>query len=183
MPRVKERSNIPNLTLEQRYSKALKGLEDRTYKTLASAAQANDLSKSSLGHRKNGRQPRREARHEQQILSPAAEKAIVKWVLKLDSFGFSPRVDIFMGLVKHFAKDESQRQVQVQAFEEGKHIIGKNWISRFLDRHPILSIKFASRIDRQRAYASNPRIIRPFHKARQSPAHRPIYSKSDYERR
>ena len=105
MPRVKERSNIPNLTLEQRYSKALKGLEDGTYKSLASAAQANDLSKSSLGRRKNGRQPRREAHHEQQIFSPAAEKAIVKWVLKLDSFGFSPRVDILMGLVKHLAKD------------------------------------------------------------------------------
>ena len=53
----------------------------------------------------------------------------------------------------------SQRQVQVQDFEEGKHIIGKNWISRFLDRHSILSVKFASRIDHQRAYASNPHII------------------------
>ena len=107
MSRVKERSNIPKLTLEQRYSKALKGLEDGTYKPLASAAQANDLSRSSLGHRKNGRQPRREAHHEQQIFSPAAEKAIVKWILKLDSFGFSPRVDILMGLVQHLAKDES----------------------------------------------------------------------------
>ena len=95
------------MTLEQRYSKALKGLEDGTYKPLASAAQANDLSKSSLGHRKNGRQPRREAHHEQQIFSLAAEKAIVKWILKLDSFGFSPRVDILMGLVNHLAEDES----------------------------------------------------------------------------
>ena len=148
MPQVKERSNIPNITLEQRYSKALKGLEDGTYKSLASAAQANDLSKSGLGHRKNGRQPWWEAHHEQQIFSAVVKKAIVKWILKLDSFGFSPRVDILMGLVKHLAKDESQRQVQVQDFVEGKNITGKNWISRFLDRHPILSIKFASRIDR-----------------------------------
>ena len=129
------------------------------YKSLASAAQANNLSKLSLGHRKNDCQPRWEALHDQQIFSPAAEKAIVKWILKLDSFGFSPRVDILMGLVKHLAKDESQRQVQVQDFAEGKKIIGKNWISRFLDRHPILSTKFTSRIDCQRAYASNPHII------------------------
>ena len=46
-----------------------------------------------------------------------------------------------MELVKHLAKDESQWQVQVRDFAEGKNIIGKNWISRFLDRHPILSIK------------------------------------------
>ena len=106
MPRVKERSNLSKLALENRYATALKGLEDGTYKSLASAAQANNPSKSSLGHRKNGRQPRQEAHQEQQIFSPAAEKAMVKWILKLDDFGFSPGVDILMGLVKHLAKDD-----------------------------------------------------------------------------
>ena len=51
---------------------------------------------------------------------------MVKWILKLDDFGFSPRVDNLMGLVKHLAKDKSQWQVQVQDFAEGKNIIGKN---------------------------------------------------------
>ncbi|KAF8536329.1 hypothetical protein BDD12DRAFT_748815, partial [Trichophaea hybrida] len=32
-------------------------------------------------------------------------------------------------------------------------------ITRFLNRHPILPTKYASRIDCQRAYASNPRTI------------------------
>ena len=94
--------------------------------SLASTAQANNISKSSLGHRKNGRQPRQEAHHEQQIFSPVAEKAMVKWILKLDDFGFSPRVALLIGLVKHLAKDESQQQVQVQDFVEGKSIISKN---------------------------------------------------------
>ena len=78
MPRVKERSNLSKLALEKRYAAALKGFEDGTYKSLAPAAQANNLSKSSLGHRKNGRHPRQEAHHEQQIFSPAAGKAMVK---------------------------------------------------------------------------------------------------------
>ena len=164
MPRIKQRSNIPNLSLEQRYEKALKGLEDGTYESLAKAAQANDLSKSSLGHRKNGRRPRQEAHQSEQIFTPAAEKAIAKWILKLDDYGFSPRVDILMGLVKHLAKDAKNRQVQIRDFAQGKkppqkNIIGKNWITRFLNRHPVLAAKFASRIDRQRANASNPRII------------------------
>ncbi|KAF8241457.1 DDE-domain-containing protein, partial [Wilcoxina mikolae CBS 423.85] len=34
-----------------------------------------------------------------------------------------------------------------------------NWITRFLNRHPILVARFASRKDRQRAYASNPHTI------------------------
>ena len=45
-----------------------------------------------------------------------------------------------MGLVIHLVKDESQRQVQVQDFAEGKNIIGGSWISRFLDQYPILSL-------------------------------------------
>ena len=93
-----------------------------------------------------------------------AEKAIEKWILKLDDYGFSPRIDILMGLVKHLAKDERHRQVQVRTAVQGKNPpqennIGKNWITRFLNRHPMLAAKFASRIDRQRVYASNPRII------------------------
>ena len=46
----------------------------------------------------------------------------------------------------------------MQDFTESKNIIDKNRITRLQNRHPILSIKFASRIDHQRAYASNPRI-------------------------
>ena len=141
----------------------LKGQEDGTYKSLTSAVQVNDLCKSSLGHERNGQQPLREVHHEQQIFSPATEKAIEKWILQLDSFGFSPRVDILMGLVKHLAKDESQWQVQVQDCAEGKNITSKNWISRFLDQYPILSIKFASRIDHQYAYTGNPHIINMLH--------------------
>ena len=34
------------------------------------------------------------------LFSPAAEKATVKWILKLGDYGFSPRADILMGLMK-----------------------------------------------------------------------------------
>jgi len=35
----------------------------------------------------------------------------------------------------------------------------RHWVTRFLNRHPILAAKFASHIDRQRSHANNPRII------------------------
>ena len=78
LPRIKQRSNIPDLSLEQRYEKALKGLEGAIYESLANAAQANDLSKSSLKHRRNGRRPRQNVHQSEQIPTPAVEKAIVK---------------------------------------------------------------------------------------------------------
>ena len=84
------------MTLQQHYTKLLEGLEDDTYKSLAIAAQANDLSKSSPGRRKNGWQPRQEACEEQQI-SRGGREGDGEVVLKLDDFGFKPRVDILMG--------------------------------------------------------------------------------------
>ena len=99
------------------------------------------LSKSSLGHRRNGRRSRPEAHQDEQTFSPAAEKAVVKWILKLDDYEFSPKVDILMGLVKHLAKEEdTKRQVQ-QNLAQKPYRIGKNWITRFLNRHPNLAIK------------------------------------------
>ena len=89
------------------YTKALEDLEDDTYKSWQLPRRPMARAKSSLGHRKKGWQPRQEAHQEQQIFSPASEKAVVRWVLKLGDFGFSPRVDILMGLVKHLAKNES----------------------------------------------------------------------------
>ena len=64
MPKVKDRSALAKSDLEKRYELALNGLEDETYDTLAKAAQAHDLRKSSLGHRRNGR-------HSQQVARPA----------------------------------------------------------------------------------------------------------------
>ena len=82
----------------------------------------------------------------------------MKWGLKLDDYRFSPRVDI---LVRHLAKAGKQRQVQIRDFAKAKNHDKRtvlNWITRPPNRHPILAAKFASRIDRQRVNASNPRI-------------------------
>jgi len=86
MPKVTVESNIPKFTLEQCYEAALKGLDTGVFSSLQEAADAYGLPKSSLGHRKNGRQTRDIAHQDQQIFTPAAEKAIVKWILKLDDF-------------------------------------------------------------------------------------------------
>ena len=37
--------------------------------------------------------------------------------------------------------------------------LGKNWITRFLDRHPQLAAKFSAQIDRQRVFAKYPLTI------------------------
>jgi len=74
------------LILEQRYEAALNGLDTVVFSSLQKAAEAYGLPKSSLGHQKNSHQTREITHQEQQTFTPAAEKAIVKWILKLDDF-------------------------------------------------------------------------------------------------
>ena len=106
MPRVKARSIKPILDLEERYKKALSALEDGTFTSLQAAATAYGLKKSSLGHRRSGHLSRQLAHAGEQTFSPAAERAIVRWILKRDDFGFPPRLDHLMQKVHHMALDE-----------------------------------------------------------------------------
>ena len=156
VPRVKERSNLAQEVREQRYAKALKGLEDGTYKTLSEVVVPNKLSKSSLGHRRNGRRSRQEAHRDEQTFSPAAEKAVVKWILNLNDYGFSLKVDILMGLVNISLR----RRIPCGRFQKTPH---RKPYWQELD-HPIFEPpskprRKVSRIGRQRAYAGEPRVL------------------------
>jgi len=61
MPTVKDWSALMKNTLEEWYELALKGLDDGILKSLEKAAEAYDLQKSSLGHRRNGCSSRQQA--------------------------------------------------------------------------------------------------------------------------
>jgi hypothetical protein len=62
-----------------------------------------------------------------------------------------------MGMIRALAADPQECQIPLQPSQ--KNIISKNWITRFLNRHPILVTKFASRIDCQRTYTGNSCIL------------------------
>ena len=143
MPRIKFRSLTKENEREAQIQRALKALESGKYTTLGEAAIAFKVPKSTLGHRRTGRQTRRKAHEKEQLLSAASEEAIVKWILKLDSWGFPPRLDRLWEKINVLAKAEKEAQ-QAQARAEGSarlvyDHIGQNWITQFLDRHPELA--------------------------------------------
>ena len=92
------------------------------------------------------------------------EKAIVRWILKLDDYRMPPRVDYLTNVVMELTKNEKSRQVQVRNRPQGKNpmqtsLIGRNWITRLLNRHPELALKFASHINHQCTYVGNTHTI------------------------
>ena len=75
----------------------------------------------------------------QQLCTPAEEKAIVWWILKLEEWGFPPRIAHVkegVAMLKGIEWDENSK-------------VGKNWITRFLDRHPYLVSKLSSQFDKK----------------------------------
>jgi len=86
-------------------------LQNGIFKSLQKAAIAYGLKKSSLAHKKKGCQSWQEAHSDEQVFSSAAERAIVRWILKCDDFGFPLQLDHLMQKVKFMAKNQHQWQV------------------------------------------------------------------------
>lgn len=126
---------------------------------------AFNLPTSSLGNRITGRQNRSKAHEGDQVLSPTPEKAVVRWILKLDDCGFPPRRNRLWQAVENLAVTEREALRARYKAEGRRNIvydhIGRNWITQFLKRHPLLASKFAVRMDRQRVYANNPVTVSP----------------------
>ena len=72
----------------------------------------------------------------------------------MDDYGWPPKLDYVKQIAIGFIKSHGIQR------EEPK--LGKNWITQFLDRHPSLSSKFATQLDKQRFYTSNPVVIHDF---------------------
>jgi len=108
---------------------------------------------STLRDRLNGAQDQKTSREPMQLFTKQEEKAIVRWCNRLDDWGFPPKLT----MVKQMAEHLIQQRV-------GQQKLGKHWLKRFLDRNPELASRFSSRLDRQRALASNPVVLRDYFK-------------------
>ena len=91
---------------------------------LRRAVEAYGVHYSTLRRRLEGSTSRGKAHIQQQLLSPADEKAIVRWMIRMEEFGFPPRIS-------HVKKATS-------LLKGGIDKIGRKYVTRFLDRHPEL---------------------------------------------
>jgi hypothetical protein len=136
----------------KRVDDAKNDLNAGTIKNIREAAEVHGIAYSSLRDRLAGAKNRQEAHVEQQNLTPVEENAIKKWILKLDDWGFPPKHQYVKDMACDFLRSHGIRKPK----------LGKNWITRFLNRHPDLASKFCTRLDKQRSYASNLRISADF---------------------
>jgi len=151
MPQVKKRDTTGR---EARINAAIRALKEGRQESIGAAAEAFDIPKSTLYYRYTGeRTSRHLAQVDNQLISDLEEKAIVAWCKEQDNCGFPPRLDMVKSMALFLYKKRTG--------DKGKSL-GKNWITRFLDRHPDMATKFSTKLDRQRAHASCPRLLRDY---------------------
>jgi hypothetical protein len=123
---------------------AVLDLRSGKYKSARQAEIALQLPKSSVTRRANGGLSRSQARQQQQKLSYAEEKVLLKWIKELTVSGYSPRHQ----LLKEMA--EEIRTKRVSNLDDTtfspieplpRFCLGQDWVPRFVQRHVHLKVR------------------------------------------
>ena len=112
--------------------------------SIRAAAETHGIAFSTLRDRIQGATTRVQSHTAQQLLTPIDKKAVLRWIADLENTKFPPRID-------HVR--------QAATLLAGKPP-GKNWITRFLNRHPHLAAKLTSPIEKDRVEAMTAEIVR-----------------------
>ena len=152
MGRVKARQ-VKESTIESTIAKAIEEYKSGRKTSIRQAAESQGLAYSTLYGRLKGRLPRQKAHELDQSLGEAEERAIVRQIEDMDRRGFPMRVDHVreMGLWLLSEREGQSRD---------KVYLGKNWVSRFLDRNPHLTSKFSTQVQKKRIVSSNSKILK-----------------------
>ena len=134
---------------EQAFEQAIEDLENGVFDTIAAAARVYNLDRTTLSRRVKGTTNRSAAHTEQQILSPEQESLLAQWILQLEDTGHA----VGHAQVKDMA-------VQILRFSGKSHTVGKNWVTRFLQRHPEIHTKTGKKIDVLRLNGTTSEILR-----------------------
>lgn len=80
-------------------------------------------------------------------LTPSEEDAIVRYIIELDTRGFSPR------------RADVEDMANLLLAKCGARRVGKNWTDRFIKRRPELCTRFSRAYDYQRAFQEDPDVL------------------------
>jgi len=144
MPQVK---NCPQDLREKQITNAVVAFRKGNYPSITATAIAFDIPKSTLAYQLSGQRVSRQKAHvDQQLLTEAEERAVVRWIKRLDDWGFPPRLDMVKGMATMLVGKKKEGLI---GMEGGRIGLGKNWLSRFLDHHKDIASRYSSNLERQ----------------------------------
>jgi transcriptional regulator with XRE-family HTH domain len=147
MPRKPKPETTEN---EARMLQAITAYRKKEYQSIAAAAAAFGVSRTTLNNRLNGRASRRVSLQHLQALAPSEERELEKWISMLTITGFAPR----HALVRQMAESIRQRRLRAINDDIMIHVeyppLDVHWIVNFLQRHPHLKTIVGQTIESSR---------------------------------
>ena len=143
---TQQRNNLPT-SKEAQLQLALKAINEDATLSERRAAEVYNVTRKTLANRRAGIQFRRDCAPNSAKLRPTEEEVIVQHILDLDARGFPPRLAAVKDMANLLRK------------ERGQPLVGVNWASTFVKRHPELKVKFNRKYDYKRALCEDPEII------------------------
>ena len=165
------RKSVSAIQRDKLIDQALLDIKSKKYKSAYEAEKILGLPKSSVTRRVNGGISRSQARQQQQKLSYAQEKVLLKWIKDLTISGYSPG----HRLLKEIAEEIRTKRTYdlddpsldaLQLLPQYK--LGRDWVPRFIQRHPHLAVVIGRRIDSVRMDGATKPVLEAWFNAYQS---------------
>src|ERR1700738_3507396 len=135
-------------------AKAIAGLDDGTYENPNQAVIATGAPRATLFRRLRGGKTRREANIQNQALTPPEEFALISFVKRATALGHPIRHAYLRELAEVLRKH--------RVTEEGLFPLGKDWVTRYLRRHPDLKSQVAKSMEKARVEVTKEQILEWF---------------------
>ncbi|KJZ68105.1 hypothetical protein HIM_12504 [Hirsutella minnesotensis 3608] len=112
------------------------------------AAQKYDIPQQSISNRLKGQSALADQIQPHQLLSKTQEALLVSWVLRQESLGYAPSHSQIRACVEALLKQLNNEQT-----------VGRNWVTKFIHRHPEIKIKRGRRQEANRFNAFTPQAV------------------------
>ena len=133
---------------EARIILALKAMKNGQKLSVRAAAKIYSVPPATLFHRRAGRRVRRDTSLNSRKLTKLEEEAIIRYVLKLGTRSFPPRLS-----------DVEEMANQLLRVRDASPV-GVNWSSNFVKRQPELRTRYSRKYDYQRAKCEDRKAIK-----------------------
>jgi hypothetical protein len=147
--------NPESIEKEARLQEAVAAVLAETH-NVPSAAHDFHVPCQTLYDRLAGKPPRNKAHETEQLLSHAEEKELVRWITRLTITGYPPQYETLREMAdeirKRRVKNINEDGLQLVEYDD----IGKQWVQRFLSRHPELAGVRPRSIDAARVKDTSP---------------------------
>lgn len=150
MPPIRARSSGNSVEQEGRILLAIKAIEKQEISSIREAARRFNVPESTLRTRRHGIKNRSESRANNHKLTEVEENSLQKWILSIGSRGSAPRLSMVREMANLLLCQRGTTPVL---------LVGENWVTNFVKRHPDLLSRFSRRYDYERAKCEDPKII------------------------